>query len=177
MGSFYCGAMIVAAGLEHASERSEEPGRGFWTEYNAPMQKIAQLISQWGAALVIMAAIFALSSRPAGELPDFGSWDYAVKKAGHVLGYGLLGLAYWRGLRMHRRRVLAAWVFAVIYAATDEFHQSFVAGRHPSIVDVLLFDGGGAALALALGARVWRRRGEAECYSNSRSNSSSSPQS
>jgi VanZ family protein len=34
---------------------------------------------------------------------------------------------------------------------TDEFHQSFVPGRHPSWVDVLGFDGGGALIALSLG--------------------------
>ncbi len=101
-----------------------------------------------------MAAIFALSSQTASDLPNFGSIDYVVKKTGHVLGYGLLGLAYWRGLNLDRQRVWYAWILAVIYAATDEFHQSFVAGRHPSIVDVLLFDGGGAALALWFGARV-----------------------
>ncbi|MBI1854398.1 MAG: VanZ family protein, partial [Chloroflexi bacterium] len=38
-------------------------------------------------------------------------------------------------------------------ALTDEFHQSFVAGRHPSMVDVFLFDGGGAMLALWIGRR------------------------
>ncbi len=168
---------VVSSGLEKATKRSEVAGMQSWTEYNAPMQKMVRISLQWGPAVVIMAVIFALSSRTAGELPDFGSWDYAVKKTGHILGYGLLGLACWRGLRMDRRRLLSAWVLAVIYAASDEFHQSFVAGRHPSIVDVLLFDGGGAALALVLAARAWHRRGEVDPYSNSRSNSSSSPQS
>jgi VanZ family protein len=101
-----------------------------------------------------MAAIFALSSRPSDELPRFGSVDALVKKSGHMLGYGLLALSYWRGFGWDRGRRGHAWALAVAYAATDELHQAFVPGRHPSAVDVLLFDAVGAALALWL--RRWR---------------------
>lgn len=102
-----------------------------------------------------MAAIFALSSRPSDELPSFGGVDALIKKSGHVLGYGLLALSYWRGFGWERKRMLHAWGLAVAYAATDELHQAFVPGRHASPVDVVLFDAVGAALALWLR----RRRG------------------
>jgi len=65
-----------------------------------------------------------------------------------MLGYGLLALSYWRGLGFNKKRIWFAWLLSIAYAATDEFHQSFVAGRHPSPVDVLLFDGVGAGIAL-----------------------------
>lgn len=68
-----------------------------------------------------------------------------------MTGYGLLALAYWYGLRFEKRRWWLALLFAILYAMTDEFHQSFVPGRHPSWVDVLGFDGGGALIALSLG--------------------------
>ncbi len=45
-----------------------------------------------------MAIIFAFSSTPGKDLPNFGVLDFLVKKGGHMLGYGLLALAYWRGL-------------------------------------------------------------------------------
>ena len=99
-----------------------------------------------------MAAIFALSSRPSDDLPRFGSADALIKKSGHMLGYGLLALSYWRGFGWDRGRMAHAWGLAVAYAITDEVHQGFVPGRHPSAVDVLLFDSVGAALAL------WLRR-------------------
>ncbi len=121
------------------------------------MQKFLGFISQWGLAIVIMATIFFLSAQTGSDLPNFGSLDYVVKKAGHFLGYGLLGLAYRRGFKLDRRRTWQAWLLALVYAATDEFHQSFVAGRHPSILDVLLFDGTGAAAALWVGQRLWSR--------------------
>jgi VanZ family protein len=46
-------------------------------------------------------------------------------------------------------------LIAVIYAATDEFHQSFSPGRHPRATDVLI-DSLGAAIGAALAA--WRSR-------------------
>ncbi len=99
---------------------------------------------------MIMAFIFALSSRSSNELPDFGSWDYLVKKGGHMLGYGLLALTYWRGFKMHGGRKWLAWALAVCYAITDEVHQGYVPGRHSDFLDVLLFDNSGAMLALYL---------------------------
>jgi VanZ family protein len=106
---------------------------------------------RWIPATIIMAVIFIFSSTPAVDLPNYGFWDTLVKKGGHMTGYGLLAGSYWYGLGFNRKKgCWLAWLLAVLYAATDEFHQSFTPGRHPSPVDVLLFDGGGAALALWL---------------------------
>ncbi len=93
----------------------------------------------------MMLAIFGFSSIPSSEMPNFGSSDLVVKKGGHVLGYGLLAVAYWAGLRFDKRRWWLALLFALIYAASDEYHQAFVPGRHPSWVDALVIDGSGAA--------------------------------
>jgi VanZ family protein len=109
----------------------------------------------WLPAIVVMIIIFGFSSLPSQEMPSFGPWDLIVKKGGHMLGYGLLALAYWVGLRFDKRRWWLAFLLALIYAISDEFHQSFVPGRHPSWVDVLFFDGGGAAIALGLALWWW----------------------
>ncbi len=109
---------------------------------------------RWLPAVAVMAAIFVVSSTPGSDLPRFGVLDVIVKKGGHMLGYALLALTFWYGLRFDRRRWWLALLLAVLYALTDEFHQSFVPGRHPSWIDVLAFDGIGAAIALALAS--WR---------------------
>jgi VanZ family protein len=119
------------------------------------MTQAKKKLFRWFPAVVIMAIIFGLSAVPSNEMPRFGYWDTLVKKGGHTLGYGLLALAYWYGLRFDSRRVWLALLLTVFYALTDEFHQSFVSGRHSSWVDVLGFDGGGAAIALGL-ANWWR---------------------
>lgn len=95
-----------------------------------------------------MSVIFLFSSQPSEKLPDLGWADRLLKKGGHMLGYGLLALSYWNGLGWDGRKRPLAWLLAVFYAATDEFHQSFVDGRHPSIWDVLVFDNLGALLSL-----------------------------
>ncbi len=105
---------------------------------------------RWIPSLIVMAVIFYASSTPSTDLPNYGLWDTLVKKGGHMTGYGLLAASYWYGMKFDARQGWLAWLLAVAYAATDEFHQSFTPGRHPSPVDVLLFDGGGAFLALLL---------------------------
>jgi VanZ family protein len=114
------------------------------------MFKFRQILHRWLPALVVMCAIFLFSSQPSEKLPDLGWADRLFKKGGHMLGYGLLALTYWFGFGWDRGKRPLAWLLAVVYAGTDEFHQSFVAGRNPSIWDVVIFDNLGALLALWL---------------------------
>jgi VanZ family protein len=118
---------------------------------------LKKVLLSWLPAILLMMAIFGFSSIPSAELPNFGLWDVVVKKASHMTGYGLLALAYWYGLRFDKRRWWLVLILAILYAMTDEFHQSFVPGRHPSWVDVFVYDGGGAAISLSL-ANWWRAR-------------------
>ena len=109
-----------------------------------------------------MAVIFGFSSIPSEEMPNFGLLDFIVKKGGHALGYGLLGLSYLRGLKgnnkvIYMRWFYTAWMIAALYSATDEFHQFFVPGRHPAVTDVLI-DAFGAALALFLASRYYKQK-------------------
>jgi VanZ family protein len=121
---------------------------------------------RWMPALAVMAVIFALSSLPAASIPQFGNLDVLVKKGGHALGYGLLGLAYYYALPprlTHGYRWVLALLMAILFSLSDEYHQSFVEGRGSTITDVGI-DTAGACLALLLGGRY---------LSNSSSNSRS----
>lgn len=95
---------------------------------------------KWLPAFAMMGLIFFFSSRTSSELPNYGLWDTLIKKGGHVFGYFLLSLAdhYW-----FDGKKLNGVSAAIGYAFLDEFHQSFTYGRHPSLVDVLVFDGAG----------------------------------
>ncbi len=112
----------------------------------------------WLPAVLIMAIIFGFSSLPSSEMPHLGVWDLIVQKGGHILGFGLLALAYWWGLRFDKRHLWLALLLTLVYAILDEFHQSFVPGRHPSWVDALVIDGGGAVIGLGLAYWVRERR-------------------
>lgn len=128
---------------------------------------------RWGPAILMMVLIFAASSIPAGSLPSWdGPADLAIKKGGHMIGYGLLALAILRGVGGQKQAVYRlAWVLAVLYAMSDEFHQRFVPGRGASILDILI-DGLGAA-GILLVQKAWENRRAAQS-SNSSSKSSSS---
>ncbi len=125
------------------------------------MKKFLSILHRWLPALFFMTVIFIFSSRPSDDLPNFASWDRVVKKMGHAIGYGLLALSYLHFFDYKKNRYWLSWLLAVLFSATDEFHQSFVPGRHPSLTDVLVFDNLGAALTL-LSFYFYRRNHEKE---------------
>jgi VanZ family protein len=120
---------------------------------------------RFGPALLMMAAIYVASDLPAVDLPRGGGINLMARKAGHVVGYALLGLAFLRALVPQGRAPLRAAVIAVAlatgYGATDEFHQSFVPGRGPAFSDVLI-DLVGASLGVGVRQVRQSRRGSAE---------------
>ena len=78
------------------------------------------------------------------ENSEFSLTD-VVRKIAHIMEYGVLAsVAYFAF-----RRFSWAFVFSVLYAASDEIHQIFVPGRGPRVTDVLI-DSFGAILALSL---------------------------
>ena len=85
---------------------------------------------------------------------------YFVRKAAHLTEYAILAMLRWRALRgwidEFWRRVVLTLAWAMIFAAADEFHQSFVASRTASLGDILL-DCSGALLGLMICATTYRR--------------------
>jgi VanZ family protein len=102
----------------------------------------------WLPPLLLMGVIFALSAQPSLD-SGLGLLDTIGRKLLHFAEYALLCLLWWRALDHRlagRRAVLLAFALASAYAVTDEYHQTFVAGRHGTPVDWLI-DSAGAALA------------------------------
>jgi VanZ family protein len=116
------------------------------------MSKSIQIFLRWLPALMMMGVIFIFSSQFSSALPNFYWADTLVKKGGHVFGYAILAFLYWRALEFRWDKRWVAWLLALSYALTDEFHQTFVPGRHPAIWDVLIFDNAGALISLWLAA-------------------------
>jgi VanZ family protein len=108
------------------------------------------LISRLGPPLALMAVIFAFSAQP-DLSTGLGTWDTILRKAAHMAEYGLLWLLWWRAFGYRNAGAVAA--IAIAYAATDEFHQSFVEGRNGTPVDVLIDAAGVALAAAAVAAR------------------------
>jgi VanZ family protein len=110
------------------------------------MPGVGRVASTWLPPLVWMAIIFAFSARHGGgHLP---AAEIVLRKLGHVTGYLILTLF---GVRALRRSGVASAVpvaaaAALAYAASDEWHQSFVPGRTATPRDVAI-DAVGIALA------------------------------
>ena len=70
-----------------------------------------------------------------------------------MAGYAVLFLLWWRALNKPLRflpSLVLAWVLTVLYAVSDEYHQTFVPGRNGNALDVLIDASGAALAALAL---------------------------
>jgi len=109
----------------------------------------------WGPALVWMAVTFYISHQSVVAIP-MGAPDYVA----HGVSYAGLAVMLMRGLAggrlsaMSWRLVLFATLLAGLYGVSDEFHQSFIPGRHSSLSDIVADTVGaliGASLAAALG--------------------------
>lgn len=98
----------------------------------------------------MMLLIFLISAQPSSQLPNFNWADPFIKKGGHLIGYAILAWLYWRAFDFVKNKRWIAWLLVLLYAATDEYHQSFVPGRHPTIWDVIIFDNFGALMSLWL---------------------------
>ena len=113
------------------------------------MERVSRL-RKWIPAIIIMIVIFWASSTPSSQIPNIGPWDWLVKKGAHFSGYTMLALTLIRGSQSTKKWDLF-WVmlFCGLYAASDEFHQAFVSGRNPSLIDVGI-DVLGSSFALVL---------------------------
>ena len=118
----------------------------------------------WLPVVVWAAVIFAFSATPNLRVAPTADVDFVVRKAGHMFVFGVLAMLLWRALANSavRRAMLWSWVLAAAYAATDEFHQVFTAGRHASPVDVGIDSVGALLGLLALTAWLWGRRARGE---------------
>ena len=107
------------------------------------------------APLALMGLIFYLSGQQqvGPELPAF------TRVIAHFSEYALLASLWIWALvpELGRRGVVAAVVISVLYAASDEWHQSFVEGRDSDPVDFLI-DCCGIAFAVFLSRRPSVRR-------------------
>jgi VanZ family protein len=135
-------AFSRSRGTELAALAASDSERG----RRRPVKSLKQLLWRWLPPVVWMGLIFVLSAQP--DLPQApGPWlDTVLKKTAHTLAFGLLAWLYLRALRQHLGHLailrLVSAGLALLYALSDEYHQTFVPGRQGRLLDVAVDSAG-----------------------------------
>lgn len=130
-------------------------------------------ILRWGFIFIWMGVIFYLSHQPAdasnqlsGGITEWivrsieivipftikiGFLHIIIRKAAHFTAYFILGLLLMMAVQAPSilKRTAISLVIAIIYAMSDEFHQTFIPGRSGMFTDVLI-DSAGALTGIIL---------------------------
>lgn len=121
-------------------------------------------------SILLMAMIFYFSDMPASQssavskpvAKSVGLSDSEMRKIAHFVCFACLsGSIYglFNTFKKIRFPKVTAFLATVLYAVTDEFHQSFVPGRSCELRDVLIDSSGALVLLLLLLAfEALRRR-------------------
>jgi VanZ family protein len=102
-----------------------------------------------------MGLIFAVSAIPSIATPLEPVYDFTFKKLAHATEFGILTALLFSAVRMHIRHeshaLVTAVLITVLYAVSDEWHQTFVPGREGTSRDVAIDTLG------AVGMSIWLR--------------------
>jgi len=110
---------------------------------NRLVGKIYFFIKYFIPVFLVAGIIFYLSGKP-----GLGSWmpnpiEVILRKGAHFTEYSLLTFFVWRLFYVGWRFILenSFWLtlfLVTMFAASDEFHQTFVVRRHGSVIDVIV---------------------------------------
>jgi VanZ family protein len=100
-----------------------------------------RILLHWLPAIIVATLIFYFSSIPSLSSGFPGDMDTILRKGAHIAIYAALSFFVLRALAIGhsancKMAVLLATAFSVAYACSDEFHQTFVPGRHGRLIDV-----------------------------------------
>ncbi len=132
--------------------RPRSPGRWFWRF------GFSSAVVAWMLMIFYLSSLSQKEIGPGGtfHLEPFASIGRALPSLQvHLILYTVLAWLMQATLHSFNNSTSRIWpwalvsvTFAIVYAITDEFHQSFVGGRSPSVMDVV-WDGLGAVSAAA----------------------------
>src|SRR3989344_6684000 len=109
----------------------------------------------WLPTIAWMMLIFVVSSRPALQAASINWLDFGLKKTAHFVEYFILATLMARSFKRSTTLGLSAiltlsLMLTVLYAASDEYHQTFVVSRGGRSRDVLIDSTGALAACLVL---------------------------
>lgn len=102
---------------------------------------IKKLVIYWLPVVLWMGLIYFLSSFHKLQASPVGWQDFIVRKTAHFLEYAILFVLTCRGLNFtsgmsFRKKLLTSLIVTILYALSDEFHQTKVNGRTGKFLDI-----------------------------------------
>lgn len=115
-------------------------------------------IIKWSLLIIWMLIIFSFSNQPnSGEVTHsfienllpiiktnslIDTLNFIIRKLAHIMEYLILAFLSISLLKEYTKQektiLLSTLIFCILYALTDEYHQSLVAGRTSTIKDVFI---------------------------------------
>jgi hypothetical protein len=119
------------------------------------MKQLIKFFKYYLPLIIWAGIIFWFSSLPTVETTDVFWQDFLLKKSAHFIEYLVFALLLFRSLKntsgLSKTKLL--WItllLSLIYAVSDELHQSFVPGREPRIRDVVIDTLGAASVLFVI---------------------------
>ncbi|MFW7378990.1 MAG: VanZ family protein [Oligoflexus sp.] len=116
-------------------------------------QSLLKILPKW--KLSYSEDVFEIQHEP------FRFVNFLIRKGAHIFSYALLAILWLRFLRTWNLRLSLAlsmaFLASVAYGASDEWHQTFVAGRTGAMEDIFI-DACGALMGLSLFVTIRLRR-------------------
>lgn len=148
------------------------------------MKEKGRKIDIWALVALWMIIIFKLSSQSAERSNDLSlgiagivsviiekfspssdalTLNHFIRKCAHFFAYLVLGMVVLFAMRKMgvsgRKGILLTLAICVVYAISDEWHQGFIPGRAPKLMDILI-DSCGSLLGTALYSRIAEKKWE-----------------
>src|SRR4030042_5604958 len=111
--------------------------------------KLNSIIYLWFPVILWALVIFTFSSITQIVVSQFFVWDFVAKKIAHISEYSILFVLIFRATKGN---YLLSFILTMLYATSDEYHQSFIPGRSAALYD-LGFDVSGSNIAASI---VWK---------------------
>ena len=106
------------------------------------MKKLKIFTLYWLPVFIVMAIIFMLSSRQSINVSPTKAVNFSIFKTLHILEFAFLYFVLFRAFRKSLKKqnqgksYIYALIASLVYAVSDEIHQSFTPTREPSIRDI-----------------------------------------
>jgi len=110
-----------------------------------------KLLFLWLPVIFWCFLIFYLSSKPTVKTSEVYFWDFILKKNAHLFEFFILYILSYRAInkknKITKKGFFYPLIFIILYAISDEYHQSFTPGREARVRDIII-DGFGGLIAI-----------------------------